>query len=120
MKNGYNSILFGLQHVTYNEKTLGFKKFLPADAVVKKNIRENIDSNLFKKPFYAEINFFEPHRPFDFGGVKPFKSKGISVPKYIPNNHDIKKEFASMQGAIKKMDDSVAKIINILKRTKSL
>lgn len=119
LKNGYNSILFGLQHVTYNEKTLGFKKIFPerpADAVVK-NIRENIDSNLFKKPFYAEINFFEPHRPFDFGGVKPFKSKGISVPKYIPNNHDIRKEFASMQGAIKKMDDSVGKIINILKRT---
>ena len=119
LKNGYNSILFGLQHVTYNEKTLGFKKIFPerpADAVVK-NIRENIDSNLFKKPFYAEINFFEPHRPFDFGGVKPFKSKGISVPKYIPINHDIKKEFASMQGAIKKMDDSVGKIINILKRT---
>ena len=118
-KNNYSSILFGLQHVTYNEKTLGFKKIFPerpADAVVK-NIRENIDSNLFKKPFYAEINFFEPHRPFDFGGVKPFKSKGISVPKYIPNNHDTRKEFASMQGAIKKMDDSVGKIINILKRT---
>ncbi len=117
-KNNYISILFGLQHVTYNEKTLGFKKIFPerpADAVVK-NIKENIDSNLFKKPFYAEINFFEPHRPFDFGGVKPFKSKGISVPKYIPNNHDTRKEFASMQGAIKKMDDSVAKIINILKR----
>ena len=117
-KNNYSSILFGLQHVTYNEKTLGFKKIFPerpADAVVK-NIKENIDSNLFKKPFYAEINFFEPHRPFDFGGVKPFKSKGISVPKYIPNNHDTRKEFASMQGAIKKMDDSVAKIINILKR----
>ena len=117
-KNNYSSILFGLQHVTYNEKTLGFKKIFPersADAVVK-NIRENIDSNLFKKPFYAEINFFEPHRPFDFGGVKPFKSKGISVPKYIPNNHDTRKEFASMQGAIKKMDDSVAKIIKILKR----
>ena len=118
LKNAYNSILFGLQHVTYNEKSLGFKKIFPerpADAVVK-NIKENIDSNLFKKPFYAEINFFEPHRPFDFGGVKPFKSKGISVPKYIPNNHDTRKEFASMQGAIKKMDDSVAKIINILKR----
>ena len=117
-KNNYISILFGLQHVTYNEQTLGFKKIFPerpADEVVK-NIRENIDSNLFKKPFYAEINFFEPHRPFDFGGVKPFKSKGISVPKYIPNNHDTRKEFASMQGAIKKMDDSVAKIINILKR----
>ncbi len=118
LKNDYNSILFGLQHVTYYESTLGFNKIFPerpADAVVK-NIKENINNNFFKKPFYAEINFFEPHRPFNFGGVKPYKSKGISVPKYIPNNHHTRKEFASMQGAIKKMDDSVAKIINLLKR----
>ena len=115
--NNYNSILFGLQHVTYREETLGFNKIFPerpTDHVIK-NIKDNIDTKLFKKPFYAEINFFEPHRPFDYGSVKPFKSKGVFVPKYIPNNHHSRKEFASMQGAIKKMDESVAKIINILK-----
>ena len=115
--NNYNSILFGLQHVTYHEEKLGFNKIFPerpADHVIK-NFKDNINTNLFKKPFYAEVNFFEPHRPFDYGNVKPFKSKGVFVPKYIPNNHHSRKEFASMQGAIKKMDESVAKIINILK-----
>ena len=48
---------------------------------------------LFKKPFYAEVNFFEPHRPFDYGGVKPFRSKGVFIPKYIPNNSNIKKNL---------------------------
>ena len=117
-KNGYNSILFGLQHVTYYEKKLGFNKIFPerpADEVIK-NITKNIDNKIFKKPFYAEINFFEPHRPFDYGGVKPDKSKGVYIPKYIPNNLYSQKEFAEMQGAIKKMDDSVLKIINLLKK----
>ena len=57
--NDYNSILFGLQHVTYHEETLGFKKIFPerpADHVIK-NIEDNIDTILFKKPFYAELIF---------------------------------------------------------------
>ena len=117
-ENGYTSILFGLQHVTYHEKTLGFNKIFPerpADKVLR-NITKIIDNKIFKKPFYAEVNFFEPHRPFDYGGVKPDKSKGVYIPKYIPKNIYSRREFAEMQGAIKKMDDTVFKIINLLKK----
>ena len=116
--NGYKTMLFGLQHVTYQEKSLGFNSIFPersADEVIK-NIRKKINEKLSNKPFYAEINFFEPHRPFDFGGVKPFKSKGVFIPKYIPTNQHSKIEFAAMQGAIKKMDESILQIIKILKK----
>ncbi|MDC1060455.1 sulfatase-like hydrolase/transferase, partial [Alphaproteobacteria bacterium] len=44
--NDYNSILFGLQHVTYHEEALGFNKIFPerpADHVIK-NIEDNIDT----------------------------------------------------------------------------
>ncbi len=115
---GYRTMLFGLQHLTYHEKSLGFDSIFPerpADDVVK-NIRKKINEKLSNKSFYAEINFFEPHRPFDFGGVKPFKSKGVFIPKYIPTNQHSKIEFAAMQGAIKKMDESILKIIKILKK----
>ena len=43
-KNGYRTMLFGLQHVTYEEKLLGFNKIFPersADQVIK-NIRKII------------------------------------------------------------------------------
>ena len=115
---GYKTMLFGLQHVTYQEKSLGFNSIFPersADEVIK-NIRKKINEKLSNKPFYAEINFFEPHRPFDFGGVKPFKSKGVFIPKYIPTNQHSKIEFAAMQGAIKKMDESILQILKILKK----
>lgn len=114
----YVTALFGLQHITYQEESLGFDKIFPerpADDVVK-NIKNNFIDKFLKKPFYAEINFFEPHRPFDFGGVKPSISKGVFIPKYIPTNSKSRKEFAGMQGAIKKMDDSISKIIKILKK----
>ena len=114
----YTTSLFGLQHITYQEESLGFGKIFPersADDVVK-NLKNNLGNKFLKKPFYAEINFFEPHRPFDFGGVKPFTSKGIFVPQYIPTNTHSRKEFAAMQGAIKKMDESILEIIKILKK----
>lgn len=38
------------------------------------------------------------------------------MPKYIPNNSHSRKEFAAMQGAIKKMDESILEIIKILKK----
>ena len=117
-KNGYKTMLFGLQHVTYQVKSLGFNSIFPerpADEVLK-NIRKKINEKLSNKPFYAEINFFEPHRPFNFGGVKSFKSKGVFIPKYIPTNVHSKIEFAAMQGAIKKMDESILQIIKILKK----
>ena len=118
--NGYRTMLFGHQHVTYQEKSLGFNRIFPArpaDEVIK-NIRKTINEKLSIKPFYAEINFFEPHRPFDFGGIKPFKSKGVFIPKYIPTNRHSKTEFAAMQGAIKKMDESILQILKILKKKK--
>ena len=115
--HGYITALFGLQHITYEEETLGFGKIFPersADNVIN-NLKGYLNNTFSEKPFYIEINFFEPHRPFDFGGVKPFKSKGVFIPSYIPTNTQSKKEFASMQGAIQKVDNSILKIINILK-----
>jgi len=116
--NDYIAMLFGLQHVTYHKKSLGFNRIFPerpADHVIK-NFRNQIDYKVLNKPFYAEVNFFEPHRPFNFGGVKPFTSKGVFIPKYIPTNRYSKVEFAAMQGAIKKMDESIWQILKILKK----
>ena len=116
--NNYITTLFGLQHITYQEESLGFHRIFPerpADDVVK-NLKDNLAGKFLNKPFYEEINFFEPHRPFDFGEVKPFTSKGIFIPKYIPTSIHSRKEFAAMQGAIKKLDDSILEILKILKK----
>ena len=56
-KNGYTSILFGLQHVTYHEKTLGFNKIFPerpADEVLK-NITKIIDNKILKNLFMLKL-----------------------------------------------------------------
>lgn len=118
--SGYHTLLFGLQHVTYHPESLGFAEIhgdRPADGVA-----ENIENWVFgyppntASPFYAEVNFFEPHRPFNFGGVAPDRSAGVQVPPFLPDNEAAGEELAGMQGAIRKVDEAVARILAALEK----
>src|SRR5437879_7178707 len=131
--SGYRTLLFGLQHVTYHPENLGFAEIhghRPADGVAE-NIEGwvlGVRSSVLGKagpntehrtpntasPFYAEVNFFEPHRPFNFGGVAPDRSAGVQVPPFLPDNEAAREELAGMQGAIRKVDEAVARILAAL------
>jgi N-sulfoglucosamine sulfohydrolase len=118
--SGYHTLLFGLQHVTYHRESLGFSEIhgdRPADGVAE-NIEQWLSTTgtlhptpYTLHPFYAEVNFFEPHRPFDFGGVAPDRSAGVQVPAFLPDNEAAREELAAMQGAIRKVDEAVARIL---------
>jgi len=73
-------------------------------------------------PFYLYCGIFEPHRPFDFNGVKPDREKGVEIPAYIPcatpeQKDAAEKEFAEFQGAIKAMDAAVGRIFQALEQS---
>jgi N-sulfoglucosamine sulfohydrolase len=116
--SGYRTLLFGLQHVTYQPESLGFQEIhgdRPADGVA-----ENIEGFLAQQgaraaggrgPLYVEVNFFEPHRPFDFGGVGPDTERGVQIPAYLPDNEAARGELALLQGAIRKVDAAVGRIL---------
>ncbi len=110
---GYHTALFGLQHVTYDVERLGFRTLHPArpgDAVAA-NLQAFVQSwGARPEPFYFEVNFFEPHRPFDFGAVGPDESQGVQVPGYLPEGPGTRSELALMQGAIRKVDECVARM----------
>jgi len=115
---GYHAALFGLQHVTYNVERLGFHEAhrdRPADAVAANVERFLAERGAQSGPFYVEINFFEPHRPFDFGGVEADTTAGVYVPPYLPDNEAARGELALMQGAIHKVDQAVGRIQDALR-----
>jgi arylsulfatase A-like enzyme len=68
------------------------------------------------QPLYLEVNFFEPHRPFDFGGVAPDRERGVQVPPWLPDNEAAREELAGLQGAIRKGDQAVERILAALSR----
>lgn len=71
------------------------------------------------KPFFLYAGIFEPHRPFDFKGCKPDTEKGVWIPPYIPQETPEQKvaavdEFSAMQGCIRRMDQSVGRMLDSL------
>jgi arylsulfatase A-like enzyme len=64
-----------------------------------------------ERPFYLEVGFEEPHRPYDFGGAEPDDSLGINVPLYLPDVPEARRDFAAFQGAIRAMDHGVGRIL---------
>jgi N-sulfoglucosamine sulfohydrolase len=118
-EGGYRTVLFGLQHVTYQPERLGFHDLQgerPADGVAE-NIERFLAGRSDSQPFYFEVNFFEPHRPFDFGGVAPDQQAGVQIPSYLPDNEAARQELAGLQGAIRKVDGAVTRILAALEQS---
>ena len=114
-EQGYKTHLFGLQHVTSEIERLGFDRIhnrAPARDVASE-VAAFLES-ASARPFYAEINFFEPHRPYDHGGVEPDDSKGVFVPPYLPQDEASYEELAALQGAVREMDRAVGRVLEAL------
>lgn len=113
---GYSTTLVGMQHLIDrgDAKQLGYEQVLPvapaydeADASVAL-LRE---LSRQERPFYLEVGFEEPHRPYDFGGAEPDTTGGVAVPAYLPAVPAAREDLAAFQGAIRQMDRGVGRIL---------
>lgn len=119
---GYETALIGVQHLTKTRQvsSLGYDHYESEDPVVPApELAEQ--AALFlrsaarsKKPFYVEVGFFEPHRPYDWGGAVPDRSRGVEVPQWIADSPAATDEFAELQGMIQRLDQAVGAILNML------
>lgn len=114
--SGYSTALVGMQHLVDrgSARELGYQEVLPvapayeeADASVAL-LRELSRGDA---PFYLEVGFEEPHRPYDFGGAEPDSSRGVHVPEYLPDAPESRQDFGAFQGAIRQMDAGVGRIL---------
>ena len=115
---GYDTALWGVQHVTKTRTVadLGYAFYdasepvVPAPELAAKAEAFLADPRRKQQPFYMEVGFFEPHRPYDWGGSTPDDSLGIGLPSYLPDSEESRREFAALQGMIRRMDDAIGKI----------
>lgn len=119
---GYHTALFGIQHLTDRAHVhdLGYE-VVAADHEPATRIAAAVTDYLMtegqRQPFYLEVGFFEPHRPYDWHRTPPDDSKGVDLPPYIPDSADSRAEFAALQGMIQALDDGVGMILEALDQT---
>lgn len=117
--HGYETIMVGLQHVSQTPETLGYDRIFPRQPATE--LGKTASSLLAEyatksdKPFYMEIGFVEPHRPFDRDGTLPDDSKGVDLPGWVPDTNEARQDFAALQGVIRVMDEGVGMILDALR-----
>jgi N-sulfoglucosamine sulfohydrolase len=115
----YETVLLGMQHVTDHQELvdLGFNHVSPVEPAAEIATRANAflhSARSLEKPFYLEVGFHEPHRPYDWGGAEPEAAKGVGLPPYVPDTPEATQDFAALQGSIRALDLAVGRILHSL------
>lgn len=129
-ESGWHAALIGLQHETRRPEGMGFDEIVGQNAPVEDSALTGADRLAAQvgaflqrrrdqeKPFYLQVGFAEPHRvpgtPGDFGHLPPDDSRGVTVPAYLVDDADARAELAAFQGAIRKVDGAVGRILGAL------
>jgi N-sulfoglucosamine sulfohydrolase len=116
---GYSTTLVGMQHLIERGSAheLGYERVLPvapADEEAQATVAVLRDLASQDRPFYLEVGFEEPHRPYTFGGAEPDEGKGVAIPPYLPDVPASHADLAAFQGAIRQMDRGVGTVLAAL------
>jgi arylsulfatase A-like enzyme len=116
--NGYATVLIGMQHVIAHGQAdqLGYQQVWPVAPAAEEAVQAGacLRTLAATPPFYLEVGFEEPHRPYDFGGAVPDTSRGVAVPPYLPDLPAARQDLAAFQGAVRAMDAAVGRILTDL------
>jgi N-sulfoglucosamine sulfohydrolase len=104
---GFESHLFGGQHVTSRPERLGFTQIHPVDAVAE------VLGRAEGKRLYLEVNFEETHRPYPPAGTPP---AGLQVPGYLPDIPEAVEEMTAVEQTITAMDAAAGRFLEALDR----
>jgi N-sulfoglucosamine sulfohydrolase len=119
--NGYTTYLVGLQHESRDNSTLGYDLIIPQRfrnvlslRRMKRDIPDFFDKlKQQKEPFYACIGTFGSHIPYK-GWGEPVDPDSIKVPPFLPDDEDIRMDFAELYGNIHTVDDLVGQVLGHL------
>jgi N-sulfoglucosamine sulfohydrolase len=106
---GFETHLFGAQHVTQHPERLGFDQMHPTEAV-----EQVLASEPRERRLYLEINFDETHRPYSPPGPTP---RDLVIPGYLPAGPEAAEEMTALEGAITGMDAAVGRVLAALDRS---
>ncbi|MCU4925206.1 sulfatase [Halobacteria archaeon AArc-dxtr1] len=138
---GYETHLFGLQHISQDTDRLGYDHVhsegnlypgvSPAvhEANRARNVADVVERFLEERsapePFFASVGFFELHRVEEDNGRFGFDGDSYETPdpadvqplSYLPDRRGIRHDLSEMHGMVRAVDDGVGTIVDALEQT---
>ncbi len=134
---GYETHMFGLQHITDEPGGLGFEyihsegNLLPASSPaihevnrardVAETFKMFLKKHSYHEPFFASVGMFELHRinirdrfGFNDGQYDTADPETVTVPSYLPDCEGIREDIAEMDGMLEALDEGVGTIMSAL------
>lgn len=133
---GYETHLFGLQHVTDDPRDVGFQHdhsqwdVTPSSAALleatrARHVADTVETVLaadaYAEPFFASVGFFEAHRievdgifRFDDGSYDPADPSDVVCPPFIPEGPGVREDLAELEGMVAAIDDAVGRVVDAL------
>ncbi len=131
--SGYRTCSIGKLHVG-PEKVYAFDAFANQGAPPRSTVRmaENAEKWIQQdrtKPFFLSFAFVDPHRAEKgFGNDRPYPGvteitydpNTLTVPDFLPDRPEVRKELAEYYQAVSRLDQGVGRLMQALKNTGTL
>jgi arylsulfatase A-like enzyme len=125
---GFESHLFGSQHVTRHPERLGFDGLHPPDRghgnatgmSVASGVEDFLRATSSAGRLYLEINFDDTHRPYPAPPPAPPRERGGGrddwpvIPPYLPTGPESAQEMRGAEAAIEEMDEAAGHVLAAL------
>jgi arylsulfatase A-like enzyme len=114
---GFETHIFGMQHVSLHPERLGFQHEHGnrAGHIIAADVERVLAAAPRNQRLYLEINFEDTHRPYP---PLPFRGEGrerkLDIPAYIPAGPEAQSEFQALHMAIGEMDAAAGRVLAAL------
>jgi len=121
---GFETHLFGGQHVTLHPERLGFRHVHPTGRehgnmtgqIIAAAVEQLLESDLGDRRLYLEINFEDTHRPYPTISPDAPRVLGLVIPAYLPAGSEAVVEMTALQAAIEEMDVAAGRVLAALEK----
>jgi arylsulfatase A-like enzyme len=119
--HGFETHLFGGQHVSLHPERLGFAHMHAPDHSRGNASGDSIAAGLEdlvrgagEKRLYIEINFEETHRPYPVLTAEQLRDAHPEIPAYLPTGPEAAAELAALEFAVGQMDAAAGRVLQAL------